>query len=212
MQTKAAALAACRPWRLVTPLLLLAFVLAGCAASAQAPQAQGRAQAPLVIPEGCDAKQAGLVREAFTLAERQTGQALAFLAANPTHPHTRTWFGTGSVAKVEARLRLTQYMLHPSRHPAWTCGTVESCGNRTTFAIANLRQGLIMLCPPFFNASNEGGDSRPGILVHEVSHLVAQTNDVAYGQQAARQLAEKDPERAIRNADNFEYFVEFLPR
>jgi hypothetical protein len=35
---------------------------------------------------------------------------------------------------------------------------------------------------------------------------------VAYGQQAARQLAAKDPERAIRNADNFEYFVEFLPR
>ena len=189
-------------------LLLPLLLLLGCAASAQSPLAV----APLAVPEGCDAKRAAIVREAFILAERQTAEAIAFIRANPRHPHVQTWFGTGSPEKVEARLAMTHLLLRGGAQPAWTCGNADSCGSHTTFALALLREGSIRLCPPFFEAANSGADSRPGILVHEVSHLVAQTDDVSYGQQAARRLAEKDPQRAIINADNLEYFVEFLPR
>ena len=62
----------------------------------------------------------------------------------------------------------------------------------------------------------EGADSPPdtkaGILVHEMSHFVdiAETEDDEdhYGQPGSRQIAQTDPERALRTADNIEYFFE----
>lgn len=162
-------------------------------------------------PAGCDAKRVILVRAAFTMAERQTEAAVAFLAADPYHPHVRTWFGTASPEKVRARLVRTLERLRPERRPHWTCGSAESCGNRPVFAIANITRGSVNLCPMFFNARNEGADSRPGVIIHEASHLAAGTGDIAYGRSAAMALARKEPERAALNADNYEYFVEFLP-
>ena len=58
-----------------------------------------------------------------------------------------------------------------------------------------------------------GTDSKGGTLVHEMSHftVVAGTNDWAYGQQAAAQLAAGNPARAVANADTHEYFGENTP-
>jgi peptidyl-Lys metalloendopeptidase len=58
-----------------------------------------------------------------------------------------------------------------------------------------------------------GTDSKGGTLVHEMSHftVVAGTDDLAYGQQAAAQLAISDPNKAINNADSHEYFGENTP-
>ena len=162
-------------------------------------------------PPGCDAKRVILVNNAFELAERRTEQALAFLTAQPEHPHVRTWFGTTAPAKVRVRLAQTLEGLRPDNRAQWFCGTPESCGNRPVFAIANLTRRTINLCPIFFNARNEGADSRPGVIVHETSHLRARTLDIVYGRTAAMALAAKEPERAAVNADNYEYFVEFLP-
>ena len=58
-----------------------------------------------------------------------------------------------------------------------------------------------------------GTDSRAGTLIHELSHftVVAGTSDFAYGQSAASRLARTSPSRAVRNADNHEYFAENTP-
>ena len=55
-----------------------------------------------------------------------------------------------------------------------------------------------------------GTDSKAGVVIHEVSHfnVVAGTDDLAYGQTAAKKLK---PRRAIRNADSHEYFAENTP-
>ena len=148
---------------------------------------------------------------AFTTAERRTEAALAFLDSDPYHPHVRTWFGSAPYPKVRARLGRTLDMLRAERRPPYLCGTAEGCGNRPIFAIAHLVRRTVTLCPMFFNARNEGADSRPGVIVHEVSHLAAGTGDMAYGRNAALALARKEPDRAALNADNYEYFVEFLP-
>jgi hypothetical protein len=169
------------------------------------------AKTPQIAPASCDTKQMILVRHAFTVAERRTEAALAFLDANPNHPHVREWFGTTPPPKIRVRLARTLEMLRPDRRPQHLCGTADSCGNRPIFAIANLTHGTVMLCPLFFNARNEGADSRPGVMVHETSHLAAGTGDMAYGRNAALALARKEPDRAALNADNYEYFVEFLP-
>ena len=187
-----------RAWALA---VLLMGLLGGCEAVAGSTAAG----------PGCDAKQAGIVHEAFSLAERRTAAAIAFLDASPSHPHVQTWFGTAPPGKVRARFVLVLERLRANRRPPWSCATAEQCGNRPVFAIASLNRGSIMLCPMFFNTRNEGGDSRPGTLVHEVSHIAAGTSDVAYGRTAAQRLAAKQPDSAAINADNLEYFVEFLP-
>jgi hypothetical protein len=58
----------------------------------------------------------------------------------------------------------------------------------------------------------DGTDSRWGILIHEASHLAANTRDHAYRPNGALMLAKENPARAAENADNYEYFVETLPR
>jgi peptidyl-Lys metalloendopeptidase len=57
----------------------------------------------------------------------------------------------------------------------------------------------------------DGTDSRWGILIHEASHLAANTRDHAYRPTGALRLAKDNPARAAENADNYEYFVETLP-
>lgn len=122
----------------------------------------------------------------------------------------RTWLGAGPTGKARARLVATAERLRPERRPPWNCNP-QVCAGRTVFGVANLARGTITLCPLFFNARNEGFDSRPGVILHEVSHLAAGTLDIAYGRTAALALARKQPDRAAINADNLEYFVETLP-
>jgi peptidyl-Lys metalloendopeptidase len=71
----------------------------------------------------------------------------------------------------------------------------------------------IYLCGAFWAAPLTGTDSKAGTLIHEMSHfdVVANTDDYAYGQTAARNLAASNPDQAIRNADNHEYFAENTP-
>jgi peptidyl-Lys metalloendopeptidase len=71
----------------------------------------------------------------------------------------------------------------------------------------------IYLCKVFWQAPLSGTDSKAGTLIHEMSHfnVVAGTDDVVYGQAGARNLADTDPDDAIRNADSHEYFAENTP-
>jgi peptidyl-Lys metalloendopeptidase len=71
----------------------------------------------------------------------------------------------------------------------------------------------IYLCKYFWLAPLAGTDSRAGTLIHEMSHfdVVAGTDDYVYGQDGARDLADSNPEEAIRNADSHEYFAENTP-
>jgi hypothetical protein len=67
--------------------------------------------------------------------------------------------------------------------------------------------------PRLWSAPRTGTDSRAGTLIHEVSHfnVVAGTDDIVYGQAGAKSLAASDPNGAINNADNHEYFAENTP-
>ena len=75
------------------------------------------------------------------------------------------------------------------------------------------RPYTIYLCKVFWTAPLAGTDSQAGTLIHEMSHfnVVAGTDDVVYGQTGARNLADTDPDAAVTNADNHEYFAENNP-
>ena len=71
----------------------------------------------------------------------------------------------------------------------------------------------IYLCKYFWLAPLEGTDSKAGTLIHEMSHfdVVASTDDFVYGQTGAMNLAITNPDDAVMNADNHEYFAENTP-
>ena len=202
------------PFRRLAGFAVLALLLGACEAVAQGgAQAgpQGGPKGAATAHAGCDAKQMILIQHAVAVAERRTAEAVAFIDAEPHHAHVREWFGTTPPPKIRVRLARTLELLRPERRPPLICGTAEICGNRPVFAVANLTRRTVTLCPMFFQARNEGADSRPGVIVHEMTHLAAGTGDMAYGRSAALALARKEPDRAALNADNYEYFVEFLP-
>jgi peptidyl-Lys metalloendopeptidase len=71
----------------------------------------------------------------------------------------------------------------------------------------------IYLCKVFWQVSLTGTDSQAGTLIHEMSHfdVVAATDDYVYGQTGAMELAITNPDNAVNNADNHEYFAENTP-
>lgn len=71
----------------------------------------------------------------------------------------------------------------------------------------------IYLCRVFWSAPMTGTDSKAGTLIHEMSHfyVVASTDDYVYGQTGASSLADTNPDQAVMNADNHEYFAENNP-
>lgn len=71
----------------------------------------------------------------------------------------------------------------------------------------------IYLCNAFWQAPLTGTDSRAGTLIHEASHFDVHggTDDHAYGQSAAQQLAINSPALAVMNADSHEYLAENTP-
>lgn len=72
----------------------------------------------------------------------------------------------------------------------------------------------IYLGPAFWKSPSTGTDSQAGTLAHEMSHFndIGDTDDgfpePVYGLKASRDLAAKDPSKAIRHADSFQYYLE----
>jgi hypothetical protein len=156
----------------------------------------------------CTPEQNRVIEQAFAEAQRRVARAIAFIDANPNHPHMRTWFGeTAKPSYVRNGLMRIAEAMRPGRRPTVYCGTAACM----VFGRAWPQQNTISLCTRFFKAGNEGTDARYGVIIHEISHIVIGTRDHAYGPPNARALAQRDPVLAANNADNFEYFVETLP-
>lgn len=60
----------------------------------------------------------------------------------------------------------------------------------------------------FWDARTGGNDSRAGTIIHELSHRVHDTEDHVYGREDAKALAKEDPEKAVTNADSYEFLAE----
>jgi peptidyl-Lys metalloendopeptidase len=79
-----------------------------------------------------------------------------------------------------------------------------SCDKPDTFAyVYPTRFPTVYLCGAFWKAPPNGTDSKAGTIVHEGTHFVniGGTDDHAYGQNGAKNLASSDPDRAVMNAE-----------
>lgn len=74
----------------------------------------------------------------------------------------------------------------------------------------------IQLANLFAKCGEKGPNSRASVVAHEMSHftIVGDTDDVVvnkkptYGQKRSKALAKADSSKAVKNADNFSYWVE----
>ncbi|MEI6625524.1 MAG: M35 family metallo-endopeptidase [Thermoleophilia bacterium] len=87
------------------------------------------------------------------------------------------------------------------------------CGSNTFAFVYPTQPYTVHVCDAFWTAPATGTDSQAGTLIHEFMHFttIAGTDDWAYGQTLAAALAVSNPEQALDNSDNYEYFVENTP-
>ena len=167
----------------------------------------------------CDAAQQTDVKAALTEAEKLAAASLkglkdTALGQRPTSQRYKTWFGGHTEvrwARTTEHFEKIQDTL-ANKAMAFNCRGPQ-CSDSTFAYVFPTQPYTVYLCNQFWRASLLGTDLRAGTIVHETSHfnIVADTDDHVYGQNAAKNLATSDPEKATTNADNHEYFAENTP-
>lgn len=162
---------------------------------------------------GCSTTQISTAGSAVNSARSYAENAKGYLNAGSVGPRYTTWFGAYTSSRYgNARQHFTSIDTAMDQ----SGGQVKiNCGcNQSYYAyVYPNRPYEIFVCRAFWTAPLTGTDSKAGTLIHEMSHfdIVANTDDVVYGQSGAKSLAISDPAGAGRNADSHEYFAENTP-
>lgn len=162
---------------------------------------------------GCSATQITDATAAVNAARSYSENAKGYLGAGTVGPRYTSWFGAYTSTRYgTARGNFVAIDAAMDQN----AGQIKiNCGcNQSYFAyVYPTRPYEIFVCRAFWTAPMTGTDSKAGTLIHEMSHfnVVAGTDDVVYGQAGARNLASSDPDTALTNADNHEYFAENTP-
>lgn len=160
---------------------------------------------------GCSNSQASGASSGHSAAQTMADDARAYLAAGLRGTRYTTWFGSyssGNYATITSNFSKIDDAVD-NRAVTYNCG----CSSSAFAYVYPTRPYEIFLCNAFWAANTSGTDSKGGTIIHELSHfdVVANTDDIAYGQAACKKLARK-ASRAIKNADSHEYFAENSPR
>jgi len=184
------------------------------------PPSGGGKGTPTPLPPGgggnsfnaCTTSQQSLLVSARDQSKIYASDAENYLLANILNSRYTTWFGVFSSARYN-RVKSNFTAISNAMDNAsvrFDC----TCTQTNVYAYVYPNQPYnIYLCGAFWAAPLTGTDSKAGTLIHEMSHfnVVAGTSDFAYGQTAARNLAINNPDNAVQNADNHEYFAENTP-
>ena len=181
---------------------------------------KGRPTQPPPPPPGgqsfnaCTVDQQSLLVSARNQAKLYANESRDYLNRrqnNTGTPRYTEWFGAYSTS----RFNIVKNNFTKIADAMTNAGVTFDCkcnGNYYAYVYPDQPYN-IYLCKVFWQAPLSGTDSKAGTLIHEMSHfnVVAGTDDVVYGQTAARNLADTDPNAAITNADSHEYFAENTP-
>jgi len=159
----------------------------------------------------CTTAQQSALIVARTDASTYANDAPSYLNAGTLGYRYITWFG----AYNSSRYGTAASHFNSIANAMNTVNVTFDCGckkNYYAYVYAN-KPYTIYLCRVYWTAPPTGTDSKAGTLIHEMSHFntVASTNDWVYGQASAKNLAINDPQKAVTNADNHEYFAENNP-
>jgi peptidyl-Lys metalloendopeptidase len=162
----------------------------------------------------CTTSQQATLQTAHNNAITYSGKSKSYLAghsaSNPGSLYT-TWFGAATTSRYST---VTSHFnaindAFVNKSVTYDC----SCRKNYYAYVYPTKPYKIYLCKVFWSAPATGRDSKMGTLVHEMSHfnVVAGTDDYVYGESGAKNLALSNPDQAIDNADNHEYFTEDQP-
>jgi peptidyl-Lys metalloendopeptidase len=162
---------------------------------------------------GCSSTQISGAGQAVVDARTYTENSKGYMAGNTVGPRYTTWFGAYTSTRwstVKSHYGAIDSAMDQN------AGQIKiNCGcNQNYYAYVYPTKAYeIFVCKAFWTAPATGTDSKAGTLVHEMSHfnVTAGTDDHVYGQSGAKSLAISDPDAAIDNADNHEYFAENKP-
>ncbi|KEP55276.1 M35 family deuterolysin metalloprotease [Rhizoctonia solani 123E] len=161
--------------------------------------------------KGCSSGQLLLINTAIRSANEYIANAIVYLDGMLMGtPRYMEWFGPFDLT------RFKRVKSHFENMGTDASSTIYDCGCKKPAVYAYVYQdspGYVYLCDSFWTAPETGTNSRAGTIVHEQSHFVVNggTEDHVYGLMSAHALAVSDPDQAIDNADNHEYFVENNP-
>jgi peptidyl-Lys metalloendopeptidase len=166
-----------------------------------------------VTTVGCSTTQTTTIGSAITSARDYTENSKQYTAAGTLGPRYTTWFGSYTSARYNTA---TSHYASIDSAMDQAGGQIKiNCGCRQSYYayVYPNKPYEIFVCKAFWTAPTTGTDSKAGTLVHEMSHfdIVANTDDVVYGQTGAKNLAISNPDDALRNADSHEYFSENTP-
>ncbi len=159
----------------------------------------------------CTSSNQSSINTAMGTATSYAANSLSYLNAGTRGTRYTTWFGTYSTTRynsVKSHFSNIDNALR-TKPVTFNCSCTDSA-----YAYVYKNQPYnIFVCNAFWSAPNAGTDSKAGTIVHELSHftVVADTDDWAYGQTAAKNLARSNTKRAVDNADSHEYFAENTP-
>lgn len=159
----------------------------------------------------CTTTQQSTLLSARTEASNYSANALSYLQSNKTGARYTTWFGVVTTSRYSL---VTDHFAKISSAMDTAPVTFDCACKKRYYAYVYPSQPYkIYLCSAFWTAPMTGTDSKAGTLIHEMSHftVVAGTDDYVYGQAGAKNLAITNPDQAVRNADNHEYFAENTP-
>jgi len=162
--------------------------------------------------ESCSATRQTQLVTALNSARVYSEDAKNYLNIGTVGARYLTWFGaytSGRYGTAKQHFTAIDTTLD-TKQMTFNC----SCTTKNTYAYVYPNQPYrIYVCGAFWAAPNTGTDSRAGTIIHETSHfdIVANTDDVVYGQAGAKNLALTNPTDALRNADTHEYFGENNP-
>ena len=161
----------------------------------------------------CDATQQNTLVQAVGAASNMANDSVSYLTTTAPSGTARytTWFGAFNTSGWNTAT--THFNAIKSAFDTQTV-TIDCGCNKTYYAyVYPTKPYVIYVCKAFWAAPMTGTDSKGGTLIHEMSHfnVVVGTDDYAYGQTNAKNLARTDPAKALMNADNHEYFAENTP-
>ena len=168
--------------------------------------------ASITYTGGCTSSEKTTLVSAVNAATNYATSSNSYLSTPVSTQRYVKWFGSFTTSRWNTVN--THYTNIESAFKTKPLTLDCSCNDSGTYAYVYPNSPYkIYLCGAFWSAPMTGTDSKGGTLVHEMSHftVVAGTDDWAYGQSAAANLARTNPTRAVDNADNHEYFSENNP-
>jgi peptidyl-Lys metalloendopeptidase len=170
-------------------------------------------EAKKIMYDNCSSSEEDTVADADLAARVKSALVYAYLNGlsedeRKTDPLYKTWFGAYTAARYSKVLNNWKKIQDAFEEDiTYNCKGPECKSSWYAYVYPGGKLE-VFLCPQFWNAPDSGTDTKYGTLIHEVSHEVAGTKDHTYGQTNCQNLAINDPDKAVENADNYEYFAE----